>query len=634
MIREKSFSARLSIDIVFLMSILFIVAIAAVSISSHTLIADEAENSARNLLDGTINQVEKALVGVEHSVKEAAWFAMENKDDEEFMYHLTRKMVEENDFIVGSAVAFEKSYFPDKYYYSPYSYLDKESGEILSKQLGNPEYDYFYIDWFQIPSLTGEPCWSEPYYDEGGGEYLMSTYSYPLKDADGHVYAILTADLSLQWISDALADIKPYPDSYVTILSRGGYYINIDEERRVVGETVISAAMALGNPDVLDIAESMVRGEKGFKRYAIDGNMSFAVYGPLENGWSAGIICSYREILKRASKMHGLALLISLFSLIILFIACYLMVRHLTKPLSSFSESAKRIAEGDFNTPLPEIDSQDEIKDLRDSFEYMERSLTSYIDDLKATTAANERYSSELNIASGIQNALLPKDFPDMENMSLHAFVKPAKEVGGDLYDFVVKDDKMYFLVGDVSGKGVPAAMVMSITKEAFKLVGSIENDIAKLAYTVNNALCDNNQSGMFVTLFVGKLNLKTGLLEYCNCGHNPVVISPENGDPYFLDVKSNIALGVFDHFPYEGQNVTLEKGTRIVLYTDGVTEAERADKQQYGEERLLDWARETASRDNSSEEDCESLMQSVKDFTGGNEQNDDITIMTIKIKN
>lgn len=631
--RSKSFSARLSIDIIVVTSILFLAAIIALSLFSMRIIAEEATNSAQNLANSTISRIEKALVSVEATVKESAWLVSEQRENDDRLYHITTKQVEENEYIIGSAVAFDKYYRPGEYYYSPYSYLDPESGKVETKQLGNPQYDYFFMDWFQIPYLTGEPCWSEPYFDEGGAGSMMSTYSYPLKDEDGKVYAILTADISLDWISEFVDSIRPYENSHLAIISRGGLYINLDKVNRRMGETLLSSAIEMNDINAVRIAKDLVSGNSGVRQFGDRKNPYFNVYGHMENGWAVMVICSYRDVLASSVKMQGRALLVGLAALLVLFLITYLIVRKLTKPLESFTESALEIAGGNFNTELPDIHSEDEIRKLRDSFDYMQGSLRKYIDDLKASTAANMRYESELNIASAIQMNLLPKDFPDTPDIALHAFVKPAKEVGGDLYDFKIKDGYLYFLIGDVSGKGVPAALVMSITKEAFNLLDGMNLELDTLVSYVNDAVSADNKSGMFVTLFVGRLDLETGKFEYCNAGHNPAVILGPDGSARYLDVKPNIALGVFDGFPYQKQSMQLDRGTRILLYTDGVTEAERADKAQYGEARLLSWAEQAGKDGDDPRQACDALVNDVRSFTEGNEQNDDITIMTIKYK-
>lgn len=634
---KTSFSTRLSLNILVVASLLFIGAIAVAAISSHDLISREATKSTENLLDAAISEIEKTLESAESSVMSTKWLVPEHLDDREYLYHISSRIVEENDHIAGSAIAFVPNYFDGMYYFSPYSYVDVESGEVKSKQLGNPSYDYFYMDWFQIPYLLGEPCWSEPYFDDGGGSLLMSTYSYPLKDEKGNVYAIVTADISLDWISEIVAQIHPYPNSYVTLVSRCGSYINVGEDSRLSGETIYSTLhlQKIRNPQLDNVAATVMNEEKGTLKYHSGPKTAFTVFGTLSNGWKAALTCDSREVLSRTTQMQLILILIGLIGLNLLAIFCHMSIRKVTKPLSDFSQSALSIAEGDFNAPLPEIKSEDEIRQLRDSFECMQKSLTEYIDDLKATTAANERFESELNIASAIQMNMLPHDFPTNDRIELSAFLHPAREVGGDFYDFALRGDNLFFTIGDVSGKGVPASLFMAITRASFHFISGLGLELDQIVSKMNDSISEGNDAGLFVTVFAGCINLKTGDFTWCNAGHNPiVVIPPDPSEPArFLDVKPNIAIGVFPGFPYQIQRGKLQNGTRLLLYTDGVTEAEKADKNQFGEQALLDWSSSAAARSGSAASVCESLHSAVEEFAAGNDQNDDITIMAINIK-
>lgn len=238
---------------------------------------------------------------------------------------------------------------------------------------------------------------------------------------------------------------------------------------------------------------------------------------------------------------------------------------------------------------------------------------------------------SELTIASKIQEGMLSKKFPEKNIIDIHATMSPAKEVGGDFYDFQIKGDCLYFAIGDVSGKGVPAAIVMAITKHAFRMYNGLHLTMDGLVSQINNSISKDNEVGMFVTLFVGRVNLKTLEFDYCNAGHNPLVNISSQGHAQFLDVKTNVAVGVVEDFPYESQHLVLEKGSCLLLYTDGVTEAERKSKELYGNERLLAWANSHDITKNATDS-CNDLYNDVIQFANGNEQNDDITIMTIKL--
>ena len=629
--KSRSFAGRLSFNITVLTSLLLLVALTVAAVSSHRLIAEEAEKSASNTLDASMAQIERTLRSVEVAVSDAVWLAKEHLDDPDYLYHITSEVVSENPDIVGSAIAFRSGYFPGEHYFSPYSWVDSD-GAVHSKQLGTDTYDYFSMDWYRIPAFEGRPCWCEPYYDDGGGEYLMSTYSSPILDDEWQTVAIVTSDISLKWISEMIAAIVPYEGSQTMLVSRSGRFVGHKDLSELTDETLATAPFMQAYRGGDALCEAMTSGQKGVMRISRGAKLSFAVYAPLSNGWSAALICPYGSVLARASKMHIILILIALLSLALLYFLCRVTIHALTRPLVQISDSALSIAGGNFHTKLPQVNTEDEVKRLRDSFETMQRSLTDYIEELRSSTAANERFESELNIARGIQMNMVPTSFPQRPDVDLYAMINPAKEVGGDLYDFLIRGKTLYFAVGDVSGKGVPASMIMAITRSACRFISGLNLTLAGAMGKINNSIADGNESTMFVTLFMGKLNLETGELLYCNAGHNsPVIVSPD-GAASWLPVKSNLALGVFEDFEYELQSVQLAPGPTILLYTDGVTEAETASADQFGEERLLEWAG-GIDRSRSAHDLTDDLNSSVREFAAGNDQNDDITIMTIKYR-
>ena len=345
--------------------------------------------------------------------------------------------------------------------------------------------------------------------------------------------------------------------------------------------------------------------------------------------------------------MHVAMTAIGLASLAAIFFACRAVINYMTRPISRLSKAVLEMAKGNLKAKLPEIKSEDEMQRLHDSFQTMQNSLIDYINELKTTTAINERIQSDLDLARKIQKGMLLNKFPPF----IYAMLNPARMVGGDLYDFTMKGDQVYFAIGDVSGKGVAASLVMAITRVMLRFVVGMGLPLDETLYRLNNSFSESNEMGMFVTLFVARLDLKTGHMDYCNAGHNPILIIPPDSEPYFLHCKANIAIGLIGDFAYEAEQIDLKHGTRLVAYTDGVTEAEKADQSQFGEDRLMAWAKELTplnselvegSKDRTVVQDTsdsnteiavvESLYDSVKAFTDGNSQNDDITIVSLKL--
>ena len=247
-------------------------------------------------------------------------------------------------------------------------------------------------------------------------------------------------------------------------------------------------------------------------------------------------------------------------------------------------------------------------------------------DQLEETTAAKERIESELRIARDIQMSMVPNDFPKYEGLDMYAEMNAAKEVGGDLYGYVLQGNKLHFCVGDVSGKGVPASLFMSQSARLFRTLATEGMTPVDIAVRMNNELAENNDRGMFVTMFIGMLHLDTGRLDFCNCGHNAPVIDGE-----FLKMQyDNQPLGLWEDDPFEGETIEDIRGQQLLIYTDGLNEAENAQKQLLGNAKLLELMADTQKL--SSHEVIEKLKEAVEAHRAGAEPNDDLTLMCLKL--
>lgn len=632
MVVSKSIASKTSHYLVLAIFTLVTAALAYTSSRSLRLVKNESENKAALALSAQTSEIEMNIATVQTAVENMIWIVKENKFRPDYMYKVPETMIDYNDIVMGSAVAFEPSYYPSKgYYYAPYMSKNPD-GSVTRIQLGNDSYDYFSMDWYRVPATTKKNSWCSPYFDEGGGEVLMTTYSVPLWDDNGNVFAVVTADVSIDAITASLYSLKLTDHSYSIILDSEGKFISHPDKNVLMNETIITLAKSINNDTLVEIGKEMMEGKSGNKVFKLSSGKRYAItFAPLSNGWSSAIISPYEDIFKNYNRVALTLFLVAIFDLLLLLVVIRLIVARMTQPITEMAYTAFNIAKGNFNANLPDVSGHDEITLLRDSLHCMQRSVNSYIHELKATTAAKQHYESELGVASGIQNGMLSKDFSHISSVDLFAMLQPAKEVGGDLYDFFEKDGKFYFAIGDVSGKGVPAAMLMALTKSAYRMVSGLGKTTAETVSLINDMFSDGNKTGMFVTMFLAELDIATGQMRYCNAGHNPIMIVSPDGSARFLKARPNLAAGVFAGFNYVEETLTLEKGSRLLLYTDGVTEAEKADQSQYGEDALLAFA---ASRpaDETSERFVASLFDELKAFADGNDQNDDITIMSIRV--
>ncbi|MBR2497778.1 MAG: hypothetical protein IKB63_05455, partial [Parabacteroides sp.] len=364
----RSFSTRLSLFIFLVSASVFIVTFLAYYGSARSEVEEEAAKHAQSTVSNAILKIEDLLNSVEVAIKNTAWIIPKHLDDPDYMYGATQVLLKNNPFIFGSSIAFEPSFYPEKgVMYAPYSY--REGDSIKSKQLGTEHYDYHYYDWYQIPKLLKEPYWSEPYYDEGGGEMMMTTYSYPLYDEKGKMYAVFTADISLDWLSEFVETIKLYPNSYNMMIGRGGTYIVHRRKERILNETIFTATLNMEDRTTLDeIGYGMIEGKTAMHSLMNDSILSYVFYAPIKStGWSVAVVCPYSDVFSGVDEMKHVVLFITTIGLLLLVAFVYYTIKHLTAPLTTFSQAAIQIAEGNFEAALPDIQSEDEMRSLRDS---------------------------------------------------------------------------------------------------------------------------------------------------------------------------------------------------------------------------------------------------------------------------
>ncbi len=255
-------------------------------------------------------------------------------------------------------------------------------------------------------------------------------------------------------------------------------------------------------------------------------------------------------------------------------------------------------------------------------------------DQLEETTTAKERIESDLRIARDIQQSMIPQKFPpfpERSDIDLFASMTPAKAVGGDLYDFVLIDEKLYFCLGDVSGKGVPASLFMAVARNLFRVVSQQGLPPAEIADKLNNALSEDNESGMFVTMFIGIIDLPTGHLDFCNAGHNPPVIKMHDGSTHFIEMEANAPLGLWAGLPYVGESIDDISGCPFFVYSDGLNEAENENHDQYGDDLLLEMLEKHPFE--SSQNTVEMMKADVLRHANGAEQSDDLTMLCVKVQ-
>ena len=633
---RRKLSVRVSLWVVFFAAIIFNIALGFLFYQSREAVRQEAISHATQILDKTSLRVEGILNRVEVASNMTKWLVQRHPDQADSMFVYSRGMLINNPDFYNCSIAFEPYYFKEKgRYFSAYT---KHIGDsIRTIQGGSDHYQYFFVDWYLMPQLLEKACWTEPYMDLDvltNTSEMVTSYCQTIKDRQGQVIGVINTSLSITWLSQTISAVKPYPNSYSIMIGRGGTYFVNPDTTKITRQTIFTQTLEQPDTALTALGYAMTHGEEGIKQMNINGKDSYVFYKPLgQTGCSMAIVCPESDIFSGFDRLRRTIMTIVTVGLLLML---YFFIRIITrelKPLQRLAEEAETIASGQFDTMLPDFQRIDEIGQLSHSFGNMQQSLVKYIEELKHTTAQKASIESDLRIASSIQMGMLPEKFPtkdDRDDVQLYASLTPAKEVGGDLFDFYFRDEKLFFCIGDVSGKGVPASLFMAVTRSTFRTVSAHESMPDRIVTTMNKTIADMNKTYMFVTLFVGVLDLPTGRLHYCNAGHDaPLLVGAGVGE---LPCDANIPVGFRPKWKYSLQEAQIFTGTTIFLFTDGLTEAMDANQAQFEMERINDVAsRALANKQQDPRQLIAQMTEAVHEFVGDAEQSDDLTMMAIQ---
>jgi sigma-B regulation protein RsbU (phosphoserine phosphatase) len=592
-------------------------------------------------IDGVLKSLEKIPEGLACFLEHGFYplFVEHGFYAQKELLKILEEVVKNNPEIYGCIVAFEPYAFNKKMlYFAPYFY--KKNDKVNFTYIGGENYQYFYWDWYQLPKILKRAVWSEPYYGKGGG-ILMSTYSVPfyrVVNGKREFWGVVAVDISLSWLQNLVSSIKVAQTGYGFLISKNGTFITHPQKKLIMNETIFSLAEERHTPYLREIGKKMIHGEKGFVpvNSIVTGKRCWLAYTPLPaNGWSLGVLFPQMELMADVTKLNRHVVCLGILGLLFLSGVIILIAGTITRPLRALTSVTRKLATGDLDIEIPYLDLKDEVGELAKAFDYMKKSLKAYIKNLQETTAAKERVESELKIAADIQLSMLPRTFPpfpDRGEFDIFAIMEPAKEVGGDFYDFFFVDkDKLCFLIADVSGKGVPASLFMAILKFLLKTEALRRMPPEKILFQVNNTLCPDNEACMFATVFCAILDIKTGEVHFANAGHNPPLLWEKEGKVEFLKVNKGFVLGVMEGVAFKGESLWLKPGDMLILYTDGVTEAMNSKKELFSKERLKDVIAHLKERE--VKQVVYKVREAIKLFVEDAPQSDDITMLVVKFK-
>lgn len=538
---------------------------------------------------------------------------------------------------LGGGIWFKPYVFGDnKKYNCFYAYRNKDNKVILDKNFASEEYDYPNQQWYKeiISKVTPKRniVWTKPYYEKIGSTTKMVTAGTGIY-AKGKLVGIATVDWEISSVINNISKMKPYTMTF-SMYKKGK---NIKNSFVLLGHADDDYIIATNDP-YLDGNSLVGHSLKEVPWYASNlygityityhGKKYIPFWRKLRNGMVLVICLPKSEMFKNVNIFYFPFTAIILLFIFMIFARVYFgMNKYIINPIDKLIHIARKISNGE-DTNI-KIDKPAEFAQLASTFDTMTKNL-------KTITKEKEHINSELNIAKSIQASSLPDvfpPFPDRDEFDIYAFMEPAKEVGGDFYDFYFIDENRFmFLIADVSGKGVPAALFMMTVKTLINNLSQVGYEPQELIKVINNKICQSNKQGFFVTMFAGIVDVGTGDITYINCGHNAPLIKSGTGEYRYLECDSNIVLGAFEDFDFKIVQSKLEVGDTICLYTDGMTEATNQNNEMYGEERLLEKINKFDNDDIYTM--ASDMKNDVIKYSEKIERSDDITLVIFKYKN
>ena len=547
------------------------------------LLEEELEKSALQDLMTSALRIQEIVVKAEVGVSSQVWHTQRHLDDPDYMNMLVASMAQDGGAnIVGAGIGFKPYYYPSKgELFEVYGRQIKDSVEV--EQIASEQHDYTQTDFYQIAMRGDTVKWTPPYLDAEGAKGVVTTYGMPVRDKRGEPVAVLLVDMATNWVGEVVNQHHRNPSSFSLVISEDGDFIAGPDDS-LASPSLVRKIVDMVNDSTVERelkAKGRVTGFPFFDEECGESGHVYYAVKKREPRWQIVLVCYDKEVFGKLDDMRKYIIIMMLAGIFVLAVIIQLFVK-----------SHRR---------------------------------------LQATQKEQDRIEGELHIAKEIQTQMLPqKNSVTRDDVDVFGSLVPAREVGGDLFDFFLRDEKLFFCIGDVSGKGVPSAMVMAVTHSLFRSASAHENNPARMMQVINETSCHGNEANMFVTLFIGVLDLPTGRLHFCNAGHDkPIIVNSQQSTVSTLDAKPNLPVGVFTDVKYVEHEHLLTTGSTLFLYTDGLTEARNVQRQFFGLERVKEVLCSVAS-ESKPQVLLQTMTDAVNQFVEDAEQSDDLTMLVI----
>ncbi len=627
-------ASPLSLWIASLGALIFIVVLVTNYYLSRALLDDYTEKLAGAATASTVEKIESVFIRAEANADSLASVTAKQGITEDEIHQAIKALLPIHTKTYGMTVALEPySLAASLGDFSPYYY--KKGDGLVYENLATDSYDYRNQPWYTGPKKLNAFMWSDPYFDDGGGNVQMITYSTPIYVPGTKTFAgIATADIKLKWLDKIVDDIKVSKSGYGYIVSRNDIVIAHPDKTLNMKNLADIVSDDIDPEDWQTYLDSKTTSSSVSLRVPCpyqEGDCRIAIESLANTGWKVIVVLPEHDHLSEINELTRHISYIALAGIIILLVVITSITRRLTNPLANLALATKDIGAGNLDIKLPEPTRHDEIGALTEDFSTMRTALKTYIKEVQTATAKQQKLESEIQIAKDIQMSMIPGSGNasiKSDVFQLYALLRPARTVGGDLYYFQQSDEILHFILGDVSDKGVPAALFMAKTVTLYTRALRDELSPGQTFTMMNDILAENNDACMFVTALCGTVNLKTGSVVMSNAGHmDPIIQDTKNTHEH--EVKGATALGLMDGVDYPDFEFQLDHNTSMIMYTDGISEAHDIDSNQYSDERLLELITNTDT--SSAEETGNRIISSVDRFAGEAEQFDDITILIIR---
>ena len=638
-----SLSARLVLTIGIPASLFLLVVMAWVGLREFEHTLEQTQREAQDMAQLEAVKLDRVLAEAAR-VPEVHAAVLESgalKTEANVQAYLTETLARHMDLLYGSCLAFEPHQFsPNKANYCPYVY--RKDGKVIFSLLQPPDYNHFDWDWYKVPKKNQQGVWTEPFYDEGGGNVLMTTRTVPLfrKAVGGDpasagekvFWGVATIDIALDSLIARLDQIHPSRSGYAFLISRSGRFLYHPDRSKVFNSHIKELSP--------DLAEKIHAQPEGFLRMKDPhlGLDSWIAYASVQHGgFTLALVYPSQDVFSPARRSALELAAVALLGIVGLFGSLTFISHSVTRPIRKLADASAKIAAGDLEYPLNTGTRIREVHELTLAFGKMTRDLRLRMAQLQESSMLKARLTGELNAARRIQTSMLPREWsahnhwPHHSDIALHAVMQPAREIGGDFYDHRFLDERrVSILIGDVSGKGVPAALFMAMTQTLFKGYSGPHVTAVDIMGRVNDALCDETYTGMFVTLVYAVLDVESGEMEVCNAGHSPPVLLSQDAAPAPLQSERHPALGLMRNYRFTSSRFMLKPGEKLFFYTDGVTEAFNPEQELFGLARLEHLLLQYG--DLPVDQLTQLIMNAVRDHSDSEEISDDVTVLAIKL--